>query len=245
MVDRQYLFYPSAPPIAEVETANLMQTNNGIVVGCDEIRRSLPYPYPPPLSPPPPPRRSCLRSLVSCGCWVLGVFVTTLVLANLVDVPSHTRMVSKWVFSIAQTDRMERIPTTHSIHAQELKRLVLHHFPQSSVFTTDNLYHVPEEGVMRDWLRDDNTDSYAYRPERHDCDDFSAILIGNLRKWEYENGGNHSFAVGQAFGTNGSGEGHAYNIVVTVERFLFFIEPQSDAMVTPTRFGYNLNAVLF
>ena len=76
-------------------------------------------------------------------------------------------------------------------------------------------------------------------------DDYSSVLQGALRKWEYTHGGNRSWAVAQAFGPKREDPSahHAFNLWLDQDRLLHIIEPQTDELRTASEYEYTVASV--
>lgn len=119
----------------------------------------------------------------------------------------------------------------------------------------DNIYYLPSLRQVRRILRlfRRQFDEIEYASDRFDCDDFAWMLKGTFcRHAAGRRGKSAGWAVGVVW-TNteksGQREGHAYNWVITKERELWMIEPQSQEMWRCgerdcCRINYDRNIVL-
>lgn len=93
----------------------------------------------------------------------------------------------------------------------------------------DGTYYLTTEAAMRRVVSSDLTDWLTYSKGAYDCENYALALAGKFQ---------------EAYGVNGVGvvvdwsanPAHAYNVVVTVEGVVRFVEPQSDTWYKPEEF---------
>ena len=144
-------------------------------------------------------------------------------------------LVRTHVLGITPSERTRR--GGPEISGREIGRILRHQFGDVAVFTTDETYQLVDPDEFQDFLMVDETDERIYMLERNDCDDYAQILQGKVREYEYDRGHNYSWAVGMAFGPKKTDSSalHAYNFMITTDRSLYLVEPQSDEVLTPER----------
>lgn len=92
-----------------------------------------------------------------------------------------------------------------------------------AVYLADYDYWVTSKSEIERFLAQDKTDLGEYISERHDCDDFSFELLGAISTPGW---GDLAFFLVW-------GGRHAYNAFIDENDKLWFIEPQSDAIIEP------------
>ena len=95
---------------------------------------------------------------------------------------------------------------------------------------TDRTFKLVDIDHMIEFLKENPVSSRDYAKERHDCDDFSYILQGDVTRWDSD------LAFGLIHGRTPSGVGHAWNVCIGTDREIWFIEPQNDMIWKPTDF---------
>jgi hypothetical protein len=97
------------------------------------------------------------------------------------------------------------------------------------VYISDKEFELTSISEMRRFIDWDNTNSYPYVKEIHDCDDFAIALAGSFAKYPEWSGFPQSFIWAKL----GLGH-HAFAICVAWPSFedrtptVYFIEPQND-----------------
>ena len=97
------------------------------------------------------------------------------------------------------------------------------------------------EEYMR-FIINDTSNFGIYQEDRHDCDNFALALWGGLNKNPYWSG----LALGYCEGhIPNAHAGHAYNVFVTNDGEVYFVEPQTD-MIYHNNYGhYRLTTAWF
>lgn len=98
----------------------------------------------------------------------------------------------------------------------------------NKLYMTDRSYKLVDIEHLRRYLRDNPVSERKYVPEKYDCDDFSYVLQGDITRWDSD------LAVGIVHGKKVGSYYHAWNICVSTEREVWFIEPQNDKVWKPT-----------
>jgi len=80
---------------------------------------------------------------------------------------------------------------------------------------------------LREYLKADKTDELPYLPTDRDCDDFTDILKGFVKRWDSR------LAIGMMLAltrpdTDGDRGYHAFNVVVGLDDKMYMVEPQTD-----------------
>lgn len=108
------------------------------------------------------------------------------------------------------------------------------------VSISDRQYALLDEKVLKKALRRDGTDKFTYTKEGGDCDDFAQILCGRVKEYamlcDFKAGAAFGVCAGELWAVGQKDGGmvkHAMNIVVTAERQVFLVEPQTDKWYRP------------
>ena len=112
--------------------------------------------------------------------------------------------------------------STAPINMEELWQLLYQRFPQmGALYLSDKVYRLCSLQDIREFLHQDATNHYLYEAENLDCDDFSYRLMGqfSVPRWS-----------DLAFGIVWTNL-HALNIMVGVDKQVYFIEPQTDELL--------------
>ena len=94
---------------------------------------------------------------------------------------------------------------------------------------TDRYFKLVDIDHLTKFLKNNPVSSRTYVSESHDCDDFSAILNGDVTRWDSD------LAFGMVHGLTPSGGGHAWNICISTDHEIWFIEPQDDRIWKPEK----------
>lgn len=79
----------------------------------------------------------------------------------------------------------------------------------------------------REFLLENPVSDRKYVKERHDCDDFTYILQGDVTRWDSD------LAFGIIHGKDADGNSHAWNVAIGIDHKIYFIEPQTDEIWEP------------
>ena len=112
-------------------------------------------------------------------------------------------------------------PTSREVVSyQGLYQILRQRFPEGELYLSDRIYLLCDVDDINAFLKQDATNKYKYQEDVYDCDDFSYRLMGqfSVPDWSY-----------LAFGIVWT-ESHALNILVTEDKKILFIEPQSDTL---------------
>ena len=191
------------------------------------------------------PPRSALRTC----CWLVAWCVAAVFAGVLIPELVNIRKVRRHATRIFYENVLGRAPLSVSMGAgignADIKAILRYQYGHVDCFITDNDYALPSIETVQTFLDSDTTSSLQYEVNRNDCDDFSAILQGKLRSYEYVHGGNLSYAFGQGFGPlkTDDSSGHAFNFFIADDRLLYIVEPQTATVFTPDEFDYRINSV--
>jgi len=112
---------------------------------------------------------------------------------------------------------------------------------EDKVFVGDGEYYAYARTSLEAFLAVDPTNSFKYRAEAFDCDDFARVLEGREREWFRGNDkGNRGSTLGTVWGDIRPTEtdleiyAHAKNFFIDSNRELWLVEPQSDILTKPT-----------
>jgi len=98
----------------------------------------------------------------------------------------------------------------------------------TSYANSDDSYKLVDYDHLRAFLEDNDVSNREYIPEKHDCDDFSFILMGDVTRWDAD------LAFGIIWGITPEGTGHAFNWFIDTDKKVWFVEPQTDEIFEPT-----------
>jgi|TARA_Y100000310_G_scaffold330267_1_gene401617 hypothetical protein len=136
----------------------------------------------------------------------------------------------RWIARIAYTicqawgQEPEQIiyPTkTVKADSDEIYRILREEFPNGQIYISDSTdYFLCAYDDIAYFLAKDETNRQEYVEERFDCDDFAAMLYGQFSTPDWSD-----MCVGLIWT-----ERHALNIMISVDKRVLFIEPQSDTI---------------
>jgi len=132
---------------------------------------------------------------------------------------------------LAQLTPPARPATEGQISVSKVRELFLEVFPDSAqhIYVSDAYYRITTIRNLRKFIEWDNTNTFSYISERHDCDDFSFSLMGAFAKYPDWS----SYPVAIVWADYGIGP-HAFTAVVAWESYdvriprVYYIEPQND-----------------
>ena len=135
-------------------------------------------------------------------------------------------MLKTWLLKLLNLllgqDKEQIEPTIRAtIGIGELWELLKARFPTADIYLADEVYQLCSPEDIATFLAQDNTNKMGFVDELRDCDDFAYRLMGQLSvpKWS-------GLAVGICWTEN-----HAFNCFLDNNKKLWFIEPQSDAVL--------------
>jgi hypothetical protein len=111
----------------------------------------------------------------------------------------------------------------------------------------DSWYWVPTRDEVQRFLKESFIDQYQYVAQAYDCDDFALTLMAYARQERHKKmhlkqipaSQYYSWPLGMVCGTRQSGNGlvaHAFNVCVTSDADVVYIEPQTDRLRTSTKY---------
>ena len=119
------------------------------------------------------------------------------------------------------------LPTsTERIPVDELNTLIKGRFIDCQLYLSDLNYLLCSYDDIALFLAQDETNKMTYISEKRDCDDFAYRLMGQFSIPEWSD-----LCLGIIWTTN-----HAFNVFITEDKEILFIEPQSDT-ITPDVIG--------
>ena len=92
----------------------------------------------------------------------------------------------------------------------------------------ERVYTLPHPSQVGDFLARNKVDGGEYRPEVHDCDNFTKELAGDASK-ERILMGNIKVRIA------GMRTAHKLNMTVLSDKSVIYIEPQTDEVIEPSR----------
>lgn len=127
------------------------------------------------------------------------------------------------------------------VGSKELKRIVSDTPGMAEIHSygnSDNSYKLVSPASMNLFLKHNPVDKRDYVPEKHDCDDFSYILMGDVTRWDSD------LAFGIIWGTTPSGDRHAWNWFAGVDKDIWFVEPKRDQIFKPTSLWHTSRTMI-
>lgn len=109
----------------------------------------------------------------------------------------------------------------------------------SYLHVNDRDYITVDENRLKAFAEKDSTSELKYKAEVADCDDFTFVMLGEIKKnlFKYGSNGNRALAVGQIQGVlwknDDKGEKHAMVIYINKDKKVRFLEPQNDKIYKP------------
>ena len=91
----------------------------------------------------------------------------------------------------------------------------------------DKTYKLVDVEMLKLFININNLKQYTYVKEERDCDDFMAMMNGDINHWDSD------LAVGNIRGWKPDGSGHAWNWLIDTDKELWFIEPQQNKIFKP------------
>ena len=137
--------------------------------------------------------------------------------------------ISKFLSSYCQEESLTPVVTA-SIDIAELKKLLRDKFPNSVVYLSDKEYNLAAYDDIALFLAQDETNKMGYVDQERDCDDFAYRLLGqfSVPGWSH-------LTFGMVWTYN-----HAFNIVVTTDKEILFVEPQTDELLSDLKEEWGL-----
>ena len=93
---------------------------------------------------------------------------------------------------------------------------------------SDEVFECMVTSNFKAFLESNKINSKTYIVDKHDCDDYSYELIGDVTHW-YPEG-----CIGIVWGLNANGAPHAWNFIIDENKQVVFVEPQTDAIFEPS-----------
>ncbi len=103
-----------------------------------------------------------------------------------------------------------------------------------TVRLSDKNYYLPHREDIKRIIRTNQINRRKWIAEKFDCDDFAMLLKAAVIEDQWRRGKRrYPTAFGLLYGTRLKEGHHAFNIVVTSDKRVQFIEPQNDEMFSP------------
>ena len=102
---------------------------------------------------------------------------------------------------------------------------------------SDESYKLCDIESLKRFLKYNYTDRRIYKKVKHDCDDFSFILQGDVTRWDSD------LCFGVAWVHTPDDQYHAMNIAIALDYQVVLIEPQTDEIIYNLT-GYELDFVM-
>ena len=94
---------------------------------------------------------------------------------------------------------------------------------------SDTKYKLVGVEHFKGFLERNSVDNRTWIKRKHDCDNFSKELLGDVSKWQPE------LAFGEIWMRNPAGRTHALNCLMSTDMELILVEPQTDHIFKPTK----------
>ena len=116
----------------------------------------------------------------------------------------------------------------------------------SSSMVLDTRYYAIEPVDMQKILSWDLTNSYVYKVEGFDCDEYGVVLMANIMRLSYRCNYDYRIAIGIITGDDLSKKiSHLMNFFIDPENKVWCIEPQEDAIIQCENTNYVFtNAIM-
>jgi len=102
----------------------------------------------------------------------------------------------------------------------ELATMLHSKYQEASIHLSDSTYLLCDYDDVALFLAQDQTNKYGYSLEDYDCDDFAYRLMGQFSIPDWSN-----LCLGIIWTAT-----HAFNLFISEDREIFFIEPQNDTI---------------
>lgn len=112
------------------------------------------------------------------------------------------------------------------IYKPFLTNLLQTTFPMAEIRLSDPSYKLVDLTQMQKFLRRNGASERQYVSVSNDCDDFSFILMGDVTRWDPD------LAFGVVWAYSLEGTYHALNILVDTVQQIWFVEPQTDEILS-------------
>jgi len=110
------------------------------------------------------------------------------------------------------------------ISITDLRSLIKDKYPGCDLYLSDKEYLLCSHDDIALFLAQDSSNKETYIEEKYDCDDFSYRLMGQFSIPDWSD---------LAFGIIWT-QIHAFNIMITEQEEILFVEPQTDELIEPT-----------
>ena len=121
------------------------------------------------------------------------------------------------------------------INVNELRTIINNTFGNNpSITNVDTTYALMKLPFINMLINSAKVDELKYIPQKFDCDDFTAVLLGKERKQFRKT--ITTKPCGSAFGmvhSTKDGSGHAQCFFIDIDKKIFIIEPQTGIMFEP------------
>ena len=131
------------------------------------------------------------------------------------------------ILNILMGRKEQVIPKTMpSIIVDEVRNILIPY--TDKLWLSDGTFGLVNMQNLLEFLWSDTVSRRSYITEKHDCDDFSYELMGRVSDWNPDN------TFGIVWGTNRSGDGHAWNFFIDENKKVKYVEPQNDVIFDPS-----------
>lgn len=127
------------------------------------------------------------------------------------------------------------------ITKEEIKKIVKDQLRfTGSITFGDSQYCCPYKSDVVTYLKTDFTDTFQYKTELFDCDDFSRVLLGRFIEWYSQAKAERAICFGIIWGKilkeeeQDTNSGHSVNFFIDETGKLWLVEPQNDQLFTLT-----------
>jgi len=92
---------------------------------------------------------------------------------------------------------------------------------------SDGKYYTVSKEKWKELIKNDFIEHKKYAVNEFDCDDFALCIVARMREHYLING------IFECWGLYKGDQYHAWNVIVTDKKEVFFLEPQTDAFFRP------------
>ena len=129
--------------------------------------------------------------------------------------------------------------SSDEVHQLLIKKLSGKLDSSFQIYLADEKYYCPPMKDVREIIENSSLDRKSWVEERFDCDDFAIVLKSHFAESAYANGKRRAaHAMGIVWGI--FDEPHAINWVITSNKQLHFIEPQTDEIFSPRKSDHGI-----
>lgn len=126
-----------------------------------------------------------------------------------------------WLWDLFRKPKKIKLISTTEISGDEVRALLLQ-FTKENLWISDETFTLVNTEDMKTFLAMNPVNSRVYFSDKHDCDDYSYELMGDVSDAHPE------LAFGMVWGNRVDGVAHAWNFYIDENKQVKFVEPQTD-----------------